>query len=391
MSTATDVLIVGGGITGTSIAFNLAKRGVRVTLAEKNFIASGPTGRSSAIIRQHYSNAVTARMALRSVRIWQNFDDAVGGTADFKQTGFMLGARPEDLNGLQANLALQQSIGINTRFVTPAEMKELEPQLSTDGLVGGAYEPEAGYADPAAAATAFAAAARRFGATILQDTPVLSILTNGNRVTGVTTPKGELAAGAVIVAAGPWTGQLFKTVGIDLPITASRVQVCFYRWPPGFSGHMIYSDLITQVYLRPEGGRQMLVGSIAPKEAEDHVDDLEHVNEQADYTAVTQFAESIAQRYPDMQRGFAAGGYASVYDITPDWNPILDEVPGIRGLYCCAGGSGHCFKMGPAIGEMVAARVVDGKHPDDDINLFSFDRFARGQLIKGQYEYNILG
>ncbi len=391
MSSATDVLIIGGGILGTSIAFNLAKRGVRVTLVERKFIASGPTGRSSAIIRQHYSNVVTARMALRSLRIWQNFDDVVGGTADFKETGFMLGARPEDLDGLKANLALQQSIGINTRFVAVADIRELEPHLSTDGIVGAAYEPEAGYADPAAAATAFAAAARRLGATIVQDTPVLAIRTDGDRVTGVATSQGDLAAGAVVVAAGPWTPYLLKSVGIDLPITASRVQVCFYRWPAGFQGHRIYADLIGQVYLRPEGGRQMLVGSIAPKEAEDHIEDLEHVNEQADYHTVSQFAEVISHRYPEMQRGFAAGGYASVYDITPDWNPILDEVPAIRGLYCCAGGSGHCFKLGPAIGEMVAALVVEGRHPDDDINLFSFDRFTRGRLIKSRYEYNIIG
>ncbi len=390
MPSTTDVIVVGGGINGTSIAFNLAKRGVKVTLVEKNFIASGPTGRSSAIIRQHYSNEVTARMALRSLRVWQNFKDAVGGEAEFKQAGFMLGAREKEINELKANIAMQQAVGINTRFVTPKEMKELEPEINLEGIVGAAYEPESGYADPASAANSYATAARQLGATILQDTSVTSIGTAGARVTGVTTTKGTLSAGAVVVAAGPWTPKLFKTVGIDVPITASRVQVVLYRWPAGFRGHMVYSDFVEQVYVRPEG-KQMMVGSVEPKEAEDVVANPDQFNEQVDYAVVTKFAERIAHRYPKMESGAYTKGYSALYDITPDWHPIIDEMPGIAGLYCCAGGSGSCFKMGPAIGEMVAALVVNGKHADDDVNLFRFARFEQGEFVKGKYEANIVG
>jgi len=131
-----DVIIIGGGINGCSIAFNLAKTGVKVTLVERDFIASGPTGRSSAIIRQHYSNEITARMALRALEIWQNFDDVIGGEAGFEQPGFMLAAGEEGIDELKANIALQQKVGIDTRFITPAEMRELEPEISTDGLAG---------------------------------------------------------------------------------------------------------------------------------------------------------------------------------------------------------------------------------------------------------------
>lgn len=391
MNQPPDVLVVGGGINGTSVAFNLARRGVRVTLIEKDFIAAGPTGRSSAIVRQHYSNEVTARMALRSLRIWQNFDDVVGGDPGFRQTGFLLGASEENLDALKANIALQQSVGINTRFVSPEEMRALEPHLSTENVAGAAYEAEGGYADAAGAANAFAAAARRLGATILQGTLVTSIQTEAGRVTGVVTNQGPIAAGAVIVAAGPWTPLLAKTAEIDLPISACRVQVCFYRWPADFRGHMVYADFVNRIYLRPETGRQMLVGSVDPAEAEDRVDDPDHFNERPDFETVTLFAEQASRRYPDMQRGVSAGGYASVYDITPDWHPIIDELPGIAGLYCCAGGSGHSFKLSPATGEMVAGLVVDGKHPGDDVQFFSFDRFARDQLIRGKYEYSISG
>ncbi|MCZ7569645.1 MAG: FAD-binding oxidoreductase [Ardenticatenaceae bacterium] len=391
MSQTSDVIVVGGGINGTSIAFNLAKRGVHVTLVEKDFIAAGPTGRSSAIIRQHYSNEVTARMALRSLRIWQDFADAVGGDAGFKQPGFLVGASEENLDALKANIALQQSVGINTRFVSPGEMKAIEPHVSTEGVAGAAYEPEGGYADATAAANAFAAAARRLGATVLQATPVTSIQTEAGRVTGVVTSQGPIAAGAVIVAAGPWTPLLARTTHIDLPITACRVQVCFYQWPPEFRGHMVYADFVNRIYLRPETGRQMLVGSVDPAEAEDRVDDPDHFNERPDFEMVSLFAEQASQRYPAMERGVSAGGYASVYDITPDWHPIIDELPGVAGLYCCAGGSGHSFKLSPATGEMVAGLVMDGKHPGDDVQFFSFDRFARDQLIRGKYEYSISG
>jgi glycine/D-amino acid oxidase-like deaminating enzyme len=386
-----DVVVVGGGINGTSIAFHLAKRGVGVTLVEKDFIAAGPSGRSSGIIRQHYSNAATARMALHSLRVWQNFDEVVGGDAGFKQTGFLVCVREEHLEGLRANIAFQQSIGINTRLVWADELKELEPHISTMDIVAAAHEPESGYADPASAANGFANAAKRLGATISVGTKVVSIQTAEGRVTGVITDKGKIAAGNVVIAAGPWSTRLSRTVGIDLPIISSRHQVCLYRWPAGFRGHMINADFVGGVYLRPETGQQMLVGSVEPEEAKDRVDDPDHFNQNADIDTITRFAERVAHRYPDMQQGTSAGGYAALYDITPDWHPIIDGVPGIAGLYVCAGGSGHCFKLSPAIGDMMAKLVADGKKPGDDVNLFSFDRFARGQLIRGKYEYDILG
>ncbi len=135
----------------------------------------------------------------------------------------------------------------------------------------------------------------------------------------------------------------------------------------------------------------MMVGSVEPEEAEDVVENPDQFNEQVDYPVVTKFAERIADRYPRMQNGAFTNGYSALYDITPDWHPIIDAIPGIDGLYCSAGGSGSCFKMGPAIGEMVAAMVVDGKHPEDDVNMFRLTRFEEGALNKGSYEANIVG
>jgi sarcosine oxidase subunit beta len=391
MEPKSDVIVVGGGINGASIAFNLARRGLKVTLVEKTFIAGGPTGRSSAIIRQHYSNSVTARMALGSLRVFQNFEDAVGGECDFVQTGFLLGARAEDLAALKANVALQQSVGINTRIVSAEEMQEIEPSISLEGIVAAAYEPESGYADPSSTSNAYARRAKELGATLMLGTKALVINVERGQVTGLTTDKGTLSTGAVVVAAGPWSPQLINPTGIELPVEASRHQVCLYKVPDGVDYGAIYADFVGCVYMRPETGKLMLVGSIEPEEAEDKVKDPDNFGEGVSFDTVAHFAERVAHRYPGMTDGGYASGYSSLYDISPDWHSIMDELPSAKGLYCVAGSSGHGFKLGPAVGEMMAGLIVNGKKPDDDINLFSYRRFAEGKLVTGEYEYSILG
>jgi len=383
-----DVIVVGGGINGCSIAFNLAKAGLTVTLVERDFIASGPTGRSSAIIRQHYSNEVTARMVFRSWQIWQNFDDVVGGEVDFEQTGFLLGAGPESIDEVKANIEMQQKIGIDTRFVTPTEIKELEPQLSIEGLAGAAYEPGSGFADPTAASNAFADRARDLGAIIMLNTRAIALQAAGGRITALVTDKGELPAGAVVIAAGPWTPFLTQTIDLELPISASRHEVAVYRRPGSFKWHMVFGDVKEQVYMRPETGDLMLVGGI--EDIDDQVDP-DNYNEKIEFVTVADFAERVSRRYPVMSAGASAGGWASLYDITPDWHPIMGVLPGIEGLYCTAGGSGHGFKLAPAVGEMMADLIINGPRSEADINLFSFERFSQKRLITGQYKQSIVG
>lgn len=387
-----DVVVVGGGINGVSIAFHLAKHGARAVLLEKGFIAGGPTGRSSAIIRQHYSNAVTAKMALKSLRIWQNFSDVVGGDAGYIQTGIMIGVRPQDVEGLKANISLQRSVGIDTNFVPPEVINELEPHLDTAGLGGAAYEPEGGYCDPAMAANSFAHAAKELGVEIRSGVTVRSLRLQGGKIIGVETDQGFHSAESVVVAAGPWSVQLLEPIGIDVPIITARVKVGIYRRPTHFARHQIWTDFITQVYLRPETGNLTLVGTISPQEETgDLVTDPDNFNESVGLDILSKFSERAASRYPALQSSHLVSSYASLYDVTPDWHPILDVVPGIGGLYLCAGSSGHGFKLAPAVGEMMTRLVLQGKEPEDDINLFSFDRFASGNLVRGQYDYSILG
>jgi sarcosine oxidase subunit beta len=391
MNNSSDVVIIGGGINGASIAYYLTKQGISTTLLEKEFIASGPTGLSSAIVRQHYSNPVTARMALQSLHVWENFPDLIGGDSVFTKTGFLIGVRPEDVEGLQANINMQQSIGIQTKFVTPQEMSDIDPELNLDFLGGGAYEPDSGYCDASAAANGFAKAAQAMGLRLRTGVRARGFQIEGERISGVETDQGLLPAGNVIVAAGPWTPLLLEKVGVNIPITAARVKVALYRRPEDFQDHRVWADFISQVYLRPETGNLMLVGSISPKESDDLVKDPDNFNNRVEMETLVDFAERAAMRYPAMERSHVASSYVSLYDITPDWHPILDAVPGIEGLYVCAGGSGHGFKLAPAVGDMIAKLVMQGKQPDDDIQLFSFERYQKGKPVTGQYEYSILG
>lgn len=391
MSRTSETIIIGGGINGVSTAFHLAKQGIKATVLEKNFIASGPTGYSCAIIRQHYSNEVTARMALKALNIWKNFDEAIGGEAGFTHTGFFVAVGPENVDALKANIALQQSVGIETRFVDPKEIKELEPHLDTAGVGGAAFEPEGGYCDPASAANSFVKAAQRLGAEFRTGITVTQIAVKSGKVIGVDTSEGFFPADAVVATTGPWTPKLLTKLGVELPVTPIRVKIGVFRRPEEIERHAIWGDFLTQTYFRPESGNLMLVGSISPDESKDVVSDPENINTKVEMETIAKYAEAAATRYPAMRESELSNNYASMYDITPDWHPVLDQIPDHQGSYVCAGSSGHGFKLSPVVGEMMANLVVHSKQPEDDINLFSFERFASGDLVRGEYEYNILG
>lgn len=386
------IIVIGGGINGTSIAFHLAQEGAQVILLEKNEIAGGPSGVSSAIVRQHYSNPVTAKMALDSLHFWQNFENITGGEKVFTQTGFLIGVRPKDIQGLKSNIKLQQAIGINTTFVSTEELKELEPFIDLTGLGGAAYEPESGYCNPVESANGFAKAAKQMGAVIKTGIRALRLKTRKDKITGVETDNGFFPSEKVVLATGPWSNQLLDSIHIKIPSIVARVKVGIYKKPPSFKRHKIWGDFISQIYLRPETGGLLLVGSISPEEeTHDIVPDPDIFNQKVEFDTLASFAERVAMRYPIMETGHLFNNYASLYDITPDWHHIIDQIPDIDGLYICAGTSGHGFKLAPAVGEMVAKLVLHGKNEQDPVNLFSFDRFAAGRLIHSSYEYSILG
>ena len=388
-----DVVVIGAGIMGASAAFHLARRGLKVALVEKRFVAAGSTGKSSAIIRQHYSNEITARMALHSLRVFRNFADAVGGDAGFVTTGFVVLVRAEDRVGLEENVAMQQRVGVNTRIVSPSELLEFVPGIAETNTVAAAYEPESGYADPASATAGFVEAARRYGAEVYQETRATGIEIVGGRVASVQTTRGTIATRAVVNCTNAWAPEIGKMVGVELPIEASRHQVATFQLPRAYvQPHPIAADFANHIYFRPEGALLTLVGSIDPGEA-NHKADPDHYNESADYAFIEDMAQRIRSRYPYMEQALSKGGWSGIYGITPDWHPIIDEVPAGSGFFVAAGFSGHGFNLGPAVGVMVADMVTRASAPMAglDRTLFRYSRFAENQPVRGKYEYSIVG
>jgi sarcosine oxidase subunit beta len=391
MAKTFDVIIIGGGIMGCSAALQLARRGTKVALLEKDMIGAGPTGKSSSIIRQHYSNELTARMALYSLGIFQDFENRVGGECGFTRTGFVALAPKSDSHGLQANVELQRGVGIQTELISAEELQKLVPGLVTSDIVLAACEPESGYADPYLTVTSYAQAARIAGVTVLQETAVTGIDFSGDRVCGVQSTAGALSAPIVINASGAWAAQVASLAGIEVPIDSCRVQVAFFRRPAGYEAqHPVVADFINATYFRSETGQLTLVGLIDPSEAAAIVDP-DDFKEGLDDEFVMEAGGGFVSRYPAMEQSQLTGGFASLYAITPDWHPIIDEVPPGSGLYVCSGFSGHGFKLGPAVGQMMADLVTGESQPEFDPHQFRFGRFAEEDPVRGQYEYSIIG
>jgi sarcosine oxidase subunit beta len=386
-----DAIIIGAGIMGCSAAFELARRGLKVVVLEKAYIGSGSTGESSAIIRQHYSNALTARMAKYSLGVFQNFADVVGGESGFTRTGFIALVNAKDRAGLERNVALQQSLGIRTELLSPVALAAIMPGLETSDLLAAAYEPESGYADPNLTVNSYAEAARRHGVHIRVQTAVTGIRFAAGRVQAVATDKGEFQAPLVLNAAGPWGARVAQMAGIDVPISPCRVQVAFFRRPATHEGvHPVVADFINATYFRSETGGLTLVGLIDPAEAEAIVDPQAYPKG-LDDDFVISAGERLVRRFPAMEQSRVTGGYASLYAITPDWHPLVDElIPG-SGCFICAGFSGHGFKLGPAVGVMAAEMMTGASQPLFDPHLFRINRYQQGEPVRGLYDYSIVG
>jgi sarcosine oxidase subunit beta len=392
MPRTSDILIIGGGVMGTSIAWHLTRRGAgKVTVLEKSHLAAGSSGKSGAIIRQHYSNRLTASLAQQSLRVFERFDEIVGGPPVFTRTGMAVVVQEKDRAGLDTNLAMLQSLGIDTRIVSHPELLELDPNVRLGDDEVAAWESEAGYVEAVQVVASFADAARRDGAEICEGVEVQSILTESERVVGVETNEGRYESRCVILATGPWAAQLGRTLGIELPVQACRTQVALFRRPPELGRRVAtYGDFVQGIYFKPTHGEMIHVGSIAGEEVNAPVDP-DAYNEAADGDWLPMIRQRLSRRYPGMHRGYGRGGFGALYAITPDWHPILDRLPGLEGLYVAAGFSGHGFKMSPMIGQLVSELVIDGEAKSLDIRPLRFSRFAENEPVKITYAYGVIG
>ncbi len=394
MNTTADCIIIGGGVMGTSIAYHLAKQGnARVLLLERQAIGSGTTGRSGAIVRQHYSNDFTIRMARESLQIFSHFDELIGGDCGFVTTGMLVLSDEQGSEALRANVALQQAEGVATKLITPAEVEDVAPGYSSTGVALACYEEDAGVADPMATTHCFGRRASDYGATIIEGVTVERILTEGTRVTGVATAQGTFSAPNVVLAANVWSTALAHTTGITLPITATRHPMLALRRPDDFGGrqrlHAVCLDVMREIYLRPDMGGITLIGAVENVLAGS---DPDHYAQGLSEEEIAYFREKGQECLPPLARAVPRGGWAGIYDDTPDYHPILDALPQYTGLYCAAGFSGHGFKLSPVVGQWMADLITTGTIADD-MKHFAYARFTSDATaeIKPRYTSGVLG
>jgi glycine/D-amino acid oxidase-like deaminating enzyme len=385
MAAATaDVVIVGGGVMGTSIALQLARRRAgRIVLFEKRHVASGPTGRSSALLRRHYSIELYARMAARSFEAYSHFEELTGRAAEITRCGLVMAIGPEDVPAMRDTVAMMRRLGVKVEELTPRDLERVVPGLAVDGLGGAAWETDTGYGDPASVSQAYAARARELGVEIRQDTHVSGFALTGGRISGVRTTAGDVATSTVVNAAGPWGAALSRAVGVELPIVASRQQLVILR-PRAAAARPVFVDMVDRAYYRPETGGLVLVGTRNRAGVSAPVDP-DAFSEQVDPDRVAWTAETAARRFPGFADAEAVGGYASLYDLTPDLHFVIERSPKVPGLIHALGFSGHGFKHSPVIGEMVAELVMDGVVSVVDATPFSSERFGRPPVLQGRY------
>lgn len=383
MQTA-DMIVIGGGVIGCSTAYNLAKGGAKnVVLLERGDICSGGTAKSCAIVRTHYSIESNLVHAAESLKIFSNFNEMIGGDVGFHRTGYIILGPEAHREPMEAVFRKQNEHGIDTAVLTPEEAREIHPLLRYDdaGVIG--YDSFTGYADPYLTTTAYAKRARELGVDVRTDTAVSGITLTGGAKT-VHTTKGDFEAPIVIMAVGPWTKQLGQSIGVDFPFEVSRHKVITlkidqpYRldWP-------IVKDLTIpeKIYFRPETGGVVLLGT---GDHGDPIEDPDTLRDVVDDDHIENMAAIIGHRMPPFTEAQVTAGWTGPYDITPDWNPIVGQVPGYEDLYVAVGFSGHGFKLAPTIGEGLAQTVL-GQAVRIPIEMYNMERFAVGQPLHGAY------
>ena len=384
MTARADAVVIGGGIIGASVGHFLAKLGYgRIVLVEKRRLAGGSTQYSAAHVRQHYTNEVAIRLAVRAAGMFANAEDELGGDVGFVRDGYMVLASAEEAHAIREVVPFQQGLGVETAILTPDEVVARWPELELDGVELACYEEASGYADPVRTVEALARSASRLGLDVREGCEVLGVAVAGGRVTGVVTGDGEIATDVVVNATGPWGNTIGRMVGVEYPITFSREHEAIFEAPEGFRGLPVMSDSTQRLYFRSVGRDRVLVGEGWPKAPEPA--DPETYDDGTDQAHLERMVPKLVRRVPALaatlgQPGFAGTfvtGYSGVYDITEDWYPIVGE-EAVGGYWSAFGGSGHCFKLGPTIGESLA-HAIAGSEPPVDISSLAGTRFAEGR------------
>jgi glycine/D-amino acid oxidase-like deaminating enzyme len=370
-----EILIVGGGVVGCSIAYHLARRGARdVTVLEQSTVGSGSSGRAVGGVRQQFSTPACVRMSQLSLEAFHRFEAEMEADPGFEACGYLLiSAEPGEMAAFERNVAMQRDLGVGVRVVTPAEIAELQPWLRVDDLLGGTFCPTDGVAGPAEVTAAFARRARALGVRIHEACPVTGIGMRDSRVDRVETPDGSWAPGILVVAAGAWSARVGGWLGVEIPVRPVKREVFVSEALPDHpSGTPMVIEPARSWYCRREGPGVLMAGGLGPGSSFDTA---------VDWGNLAASAEWAVHRMPPLERASFTRAWAGSLDMTPDGNAILGPVPGLDRVYVATGFSGHGFMHSPAAGQLIAELILDGAARSVDIAPLGLDRFARGAWL----------
>ena len=370
MKRQAEVVVIGGGVIGTSIAYHLARAGVRdVVLVERDELAAGSTSKAAGGVRAQFSDVLNVQLGARSLEAFARFEEDTGYDIGLHRVGYLfLLSTPEDVASFEAGVRLQNSLDVPSRMIDPVEARRLSPLISTDGLLAAAYSPDDGHCTPEAVVHGYASAARTQGATILRHTDVTGIETHGDTITAVVTTLGRIDTRTVICAAGAWSRAIGAMAGVDLPVQPLRRQIAVTEPVSGLPPTLPMTiDFSTSLYFHTEGPG-LLVGMSDPDERPGYATDTHD-------RWIPRLAEAMRRRAPDLLALRRTGGWAGLYENTPDHNALIGEATSVSRFLYATGFSGHGFLQGPAVGEVVRDLYL-GHVPFVDVSPLSAGRFA---------------
>jgi len=364
-----DVIVVGGGVIGTSIAFHLAEAGVGVCLLERDELASGSTSRAAGGVRAQFSDPLNVELGLRSIEAYMSFEQRPGAEIDLHQVGYLfLLDRAEDVAAFERSVALQNELGVPSRMLTPAKAAELNPLAGLDGVLAASYCPLDGHASPEAVVQGYAAGARGAGASVVTRCAVTGIDAEAGEIRRVATSLDTVETNVVVCAAGVWSPSLARLVGVDLPVEPYLREIGFTGPEAALPERIpLTIDFSTGFYFHREGPG-LLFGMADPDQAPGF-------DAPSDRTWLEKVLAVAERRLPTLGDMPLAGGWQGYYEVTPDHNALIGEADRPARFLYATGFSGHGFLQGPAVGEIVRDLVL-GRRPFLDVTPLSAKRFA---------------
>ena len=376
MEKTADVVIIGGGIVGLSVAYYLAlKKAGKIILLEKGQLGEGSTSRCVGGIRTQFSTEINIRFSLESLRTFKQFKEEFGVDPEFKRVGYLfLGTSELEIEVFRENIKLQKRFGIPVEFLNSDDIGLRWPYLRTEDILGGTFCAWDGYAGPNEILSGFANSAKRGGVRIYEGVEVVGISLAKTKIQGVKTKNGEISAPVVVNAGGPYAASIGEMVGVKIPVKPLRRQI-FVTSPFHLTDQPIplTIDFHRGWYFRQEGDGLLLSGPL---------DSEPSFNLNTEYDAVVEASENAMYRIPVLEKARIARGWAGLYEISPDHHAILGRVPGVEGFILANGFSGHGFQHSPAIGKVISELILDGNAVTIDISSISVERFEKGELVQ---------